>query len=248
MNSRTLLILGLLASLPVTAQQAESQQQATITGERGPGHCTLELEVDGTAEVYVRDQIASVRTLSGRPSVWRRFQCNQPLPRNPDGFQMRMNHGRGDARLIHDPVRGGVATVRIDDPKGGSDRYEFTLEWRADGGSYPQGGGYPQAGYPQTGPKDGDRDRDRDRDRNDRGMGRERMARMCSDAVADRLRRDGYGEVQITGANIEDRPGRRDRVLGRAIARENWGSEEFAFSCGVDFSSGAIRSVDVVPR
>lgn len=229
-----LLAIGVAAGCLADGQGRESQQTATITGERGPGRCVVELEVDGSAEIYLRDQTAMVRTLSGRPAVWRRYQCNQPIPRGPNGFQIHVNHGRGDVRLTRD---GGGAVVRIDDPKGGSDVYTFTLDWRPDGGM--NGGGYGS---------DYDRDRDRDRDRERFDWNRDQLAKNCAAAVADRLRNDGYRDVQITGVNVEDRPGRRDRVLGRMQGRENFGVEEFVFSCGVDLRAGTIRTVDVVPR
>ncbi len=89
----------LFGALRLQGQLVESQQQARITGEGGSGHCVLEVEVDGVAEVSVKDQEGVVRTLSGQPSRWRRFECNQPMPRNPAGFQMRGIDGRGQVRL-----------------------------------------------------------------------------------------------------------------------------------------------------
>jgi len=118
---------------PLTAQVAEFR--ATISGGRGDrGKCTIEVEVDGSADVEIRGDRGIIRTLSGRPAVWRRFICNIPLPYNPNEFQFRGIDGRGSQELLQDPRAGrGAAVVRIQDPRGGSEGYTFDLEWR--GGS-----------------------------------------------------------------------------------------------------------------
>ena len=56
------------------------QRQATMTGGGSPerGKCTIEVVVDGAAEVEVRGDSAVLRNLSGQPPQWRRFECRRP--------------------------------------------------------------------------------------------------------------------------------------------------------------------------
>ena len=55
-----------------------------MTGGGGDsGKCTVEVVVDGAAEVEIRGDNAVLRNLKGQPPQWRRFECNAPLPANP---------------------------------------------------------------------------------------------------------------------------------------------------------------------
>ena len=116
-------------------------------GDRGK--CTIEVNVDDVAEVEVTGDRARIRTLSGQPSQFRRFECNSIMPRMPGDFRFTGIDGRGRMTLIRDPRNGGPAVIRIEDPKGGYEGYTFDLEWR--GGS----DGYGRPGYgngPGSGP------------------------------------------------------------------------------------------------
>lgn len=115
--------------------------RATITGSAGggDGKCTFEVEVDGAAEVEIRSDRGFIRQLSGQTARWRRLTCTEPLPNNPGSFRFRGIDGRGRQQLIRDPnSSGGVAVVRIEDPKGGAEAYTGDLEWR--GGNNNFGG------------------------------------------------------------------------------------------------------------
>ncbi len=114
-------------------------RRADIRGGGGHGKCTIEVVVDGAAEVEIRGENAVLRTLHGTPAFWRRFVCNEPMPLRPADFRFRGIDGRGRQDLVRDPSRGGVAVVRIEDPRGGQEGYTFDLEWN--GGSGPGGGG-----------------------------------------------------------------------------------------------------------
>jgi len=132
----------LLFAMAAQAQRGGSMStmRADIRGGGGDhGKCTIEVEVDGVAEVEIREQAGRLRTLSGQPANWRRFECNAPMPRNPAEFRFRGIDGRGRQELVSDPGRNGVAVVRIEDSKGGREGYTFDLEWR--GGSNLSGGG-----------------------------------------------------------------------------------------------------------
>lgn len=128
--SLALLVIGMGA-------QAQAQNQsirANITGGDGDGKCTFEVEVDGVAEVEIRGDRGTIRQISGQRAVWRRLTCNQAFPSNPGNFRFKGVDGRGEQQLVRDPnTSGGLAVIRIQDPKGGSDGYTGDLEWR--GGS-----------------------------------------------------------------------------------------------------------------
>jgi hypothetical protein len=73
--------------------------------------------------------------------------------------------------------------------------------------------------------------------------------RACRHEVEERLRADGYSQVQIPSINSEDRPGGADRVYGWAEAQSRFGrSEHFDFSCAVNLERGDVHSVDLNPR
>ena len=135
--------LILASSLALFAQWGgEQTRNANIRGGGGDGKCTIEVEVDGVAEVEIRGTIARLRTREGQRANWRRFDCNQPMPARPYDFRFRGIDGRGRQDLVRDPSNGGIAVVRIEDPKGGREGYTFDIMWR--GGS---DSGYRDSGY-----------------------------------------------------------------------------------------------------
>src|SRR5690349_2882653 len=81
----SLMVLGVMASAGYGQQ---FQRRATMVGGSGDrGKCTIEVVVDGAAEVEIRGDRANLRNLSGQPAEWRRFECNAPLPANPAEFR-----------------------------------------------------------------------------------------------------------------------------------------------------------------
>src|SRR5260370_1212645 len=154
------------------AQPPMAHIRASISGAPGDGKCTFEVEVDGSAEGEIHGDQGNIRTLSGRPAVWRRLVCNQPLPNNPAGFRFQGVDGRGRQQLVRDPnSSGGVAVIRIDDPKSGSEGYTGDIMWR--GGDYHFGGvGNWSSGHPEEQQREWDNQRrrpDQERDREYRG-------------------------------------------------------------------------------
>jgi hypothetical protein len=99
--------------------------------------------VDGAAEVEIRGETAILRNLEGRPSQWRRFVCNAPMPSNPAGFRFAGVDGRGRQTLVRSPEGGAPAIVRIEDPQGGSEGYTFDVFWEMGnyGTPFPTGQG-----------------------------------------------------------------------------------------------------------
>jgi len=69
----------------------------------------------------------------------------------------------------------------------------------------------------------------------------------CQSAVEERLRRDGYRNSRISSVKADDRPGRADWVVGTLSAQQGFISRAYDmnFACSVDFSTGAIRSVEL---
>lgn len=112
------LSLVLLIGLSAFAQGGGEQiRNANIRGGGGDGKCTIEVEVDGVAEVEIRGTVARLRTRDGQRATWRRFDCNQPMPIRPYEFRFRGIDGRGRQDLVRDPNSGGAAIIRIEDPK-----------------------------------------------------------------------------------------------------------------------------------
>ncbi len=129
MKTRSLLTIAGLAALSSSAQSFE--RRADITGGGGDrGKCTIEVVVDGAAEVEIRGDRALLRNLAGRPPQWRRFVCNSPMPPNPAEFRFAGVDGRGRQTLVRAPGGGGPAIVRLEDPDNGQEGYTFDLFWR----------------------------------------------------------------------------------------------------------------------
>jgi len=139
--------LLLLTAMGIGVLPAAGQtRRATITGGGGDsGKCTIEVRVDGAADVEVSGDTGRIHTLQGQRASWVRFECSSPMPRNPVDFRFRGIDGRGNVQLVGDPRSRGVAVVRIEDNKGGTEGYTFDLEWRG-GSGYGSGGG-SNSGY-----------------------------------------------------------------------------------------------------
>ncbi|HEY2844977.1 MAG TPA: hypothetical protein VGJ09_15050 [Bryobacteraceae bacterium] len=127
---------GALVLLTPAFGQRVDNYRAQIRGGGGDrGKCTIEVDVDGVAEIEIRGDQGVMRTLSGNPSAWRRMECTEPLPPNPADFHFSGVDGRGRQTLLRDPANNrGTAVVRIEDPQGGREGYTFDIEWRSGGG------------------------------------------------------------------------------------------------------------------
>lgn len=145
---KRLLFVITLSGLAAYGQPRGDVRQAQIRGGGGDGKCTIEVVVDGVAEVEINQTQARLNTLSGQPAQWRRFECNQAMPANAPNLRFRGIDGRGNQALVSG--RGGAVVVRIEDPQGGQEGYTFDIEWGGrggyDGGRGPGPGG-PDRGY-----------------------------------------------------------------------------------------------------
>lgn len=131
MRGRHLVGIAVFWSIAGCMEAQTYSRRATATGNIGAdrGKCTIEVVVDGAAEIAVRGDTATLRNLAGQPPQWRRFECNGPLPANPVDFRFAGVDGRGRQQLVQDPRSSGVAVVRIEDPQSGSEGYTFDLLW-----------------------------------------------------------------------------------------------------------------------
>jgi hypothetical protein len=230
LRSLTILATTFLALSPLSAQQF--QRRATMVGGGGPdrGKCTIEVVVDGVAEVEVRGDQGTIRNLAGQPAQWRRFECSAPLPRNPAEFRFAGVDGRGSQQLVRDPRNGGAAVVRIEDPKGGSEGYTFDLFW---------GGGYNSAPPIDLRPPN----------RPSRRFTTEQAVSVCQDSVRNQAGDRFRGRrVEFLNTRLDDNPGRNDWVVGMIdVFRGPVAEERFRFSCSVNFDTGVVRSVQIDP-
>jgi hypothetical protein len=133
---------GLLLTVPMFAQKPDIFHAQIRGGGGDRGKCTIEVNVDGVAEIEIRADEGRMRTLSGAASTWRRMECTEPLPENPLDFHFSGVDGRGSQKLLRDPASNrGTAVVRIEDPQGGREGYTFDIEWRGAGASGVRGDG-----------------------------------------------------------------------------------------------------------
>lgn len=125
------LLVAVLLFVTVSATAQDQPRRMTVVRGGAPdrGKCTLEVVVDGAAEVEIHGDTATLHNLSGALPQWRRFECTGPLPRNPDDFRFAGVDGRGRQQLLRSPDRGGAAVVRIEDSGGGSEGYTFDIMW-----------------------------------------------------------------------------------------------------------------------
>ncbi len=262
-------LLTVLAAVTVVASQAGAQQyqrRATMVGggSNDRGKCTIEVVVDGAADIEIRGDQGTIRNISGRPAEWRRFECSAPLPGNPADFRFAGVDGRGRQQLARDPRNGGVAVVHIEDSAGGSEGYTFDLMWGGGNNSGPERGNNSAVGGAIAGAIAGainaeNRDQDRDRDRGpERGADRmsrsfttEQAVNVCQDSVrrqaGDRFR---GRRVEFLNTRIDDNPGRNDWVIGTidVIRGRDVSEGRYKFSCSVNFDNGQVRSAQIDPR
>ncbi len=239
-----LMIVGCVGLASAAAAQTQRRATLTANGDNGRAKCTIEVVVDGSADIEISGDSGVIRNQSGRPPQWRRFECTARMPANPVGFHFSGVDGRGRQQLVRDPQNGGVAVVRIDDKDGGAEAYTFDLTWA--GG---QSGNYPASvndrfpgrlGNNRTGDQQG---------YGTRRFGTEESARACQQAVREQASsRFGGAELAFRTTAQDDHPGRRDWVVGTFEVRNRGRGETYRFSCSVDFDAGRIRSVDIESR
>ncbi len=232
-----------LMSACVLAGSLDAQsmpRRAAMIGGGSPdsGKCTVEVIVDGAAEVEIRGDTAVLRNLKGQTPQWRRFECSGPLPAQPANFRFSGVDGRGRQQLVQDPRNNrGTAVVRIEDPDNGSEGYTFDIRW--DGSNQYQSGGRPEG--PPIGGGYGDR-------LPNRRFAADQAVNACQDAVRRQAAgRFDAGDIQFRRTNIDEAPGRNEWVVGSFEVRRRDRSEIYRFSCSIDFERGQVRSASIEP-
>ena len=134
-------VLFLTFSIAAFAQPYDVFRGRIAGGAGDRGKCTIEVVVDGSAEVEVYGAEGRMRTLTGASATWRRMDCNMAMPANPADFKFSPQEGRGKQYIVRAPEENrGIAMVRIEDSAGGSEVYKFDLEWRGTNGGLTSGG------------------------------------------------------------------------------------------------------------
>ena len=149
--TQRVLVMMVACVFSAWSQRVTDRRAAEIRGGGGEGKCTIEVVVDDVAEVEIIGRNAAIRTISGSPASFRRFQCNQAMPFRPSGFRFKGIDGRGRQDMVQSAEGGGRAVIRIEDSKGGSEGYTFDIFWNGGGGynsgGYNGGGGYDGGGF-----------------------------------------------------------------------------------------------------
>lgn len=211
---------------------AQNSRRASIRGNGNPneGKCTIEVVVDGAADVEIRGDNAILRNINGQQPQWRRFECSSRMPDRPEGFRFRGIDGRGRVQLIQDPRNGGPAVVRIEDSQGGSEGYTFDLEWGGGGNNRPPDNRPPDFRPPVTGG----------------GFSADRALRGCEQAVRQQAaQRFGSPNIDFRGTRVDDNPGRRDWVIGDFAVRRLGREDMHRFTCSVNLENGDVRTVEI---
>ncbi len=221
----SILTAAAFAMIAGTLSAQVSERRASMRGGGGPegGKCTIEVVVDGAAEVEIRGDVAVLRTLRGQPAQWRRFECDGVLPRNPANFRFAGVDGRGRQELIREPRDGGFAVVRIEDPNGGAEGYTFDVFW---GGRM----GPPPGAY-----------------RERRAIGAEEAVKICQDDIRHQgVERFHVPVVDFHNTRVDDNPGRNDWVVGEIEVHPGGRpAEVHRFSCSMNLATGELRSAQI---
>ena len=251
----------LIAAMAFTAGLATAQsRKATIVGggDASRGKCTIEVTVDGGAQVEIRGDNATLRNAGGQSPQWRRFECTSPMPANPANFRFAGVDGRGRQTLARDPRNnGGAALVQIEDSQGGSEGYTFDLFWGnepAFTGSF-QGDRGSDRVFGQDLGFGGDRDfrqpdgrpPERDGFRGGRRMPDDQAFDVCRRSIREQaVMRFRNPNLDIRNIAIDNNPGRRDWITGDVAVPRRFGRQDiYHFSCSVNFDTGVVRSAQI---
>lgn len=132
---------------PVPAQPVPSA--GTLTPGTGPaapetaggsllllpneGWVEVSLRVDGTVVLHIQGDTVSPEVLAGQPVSEQNNRFSTALPPIQMGsVKVSKKSGRGNVALVEppSPANNFTAKVKIEDPRGGADRYEIRLEWK----------------------------------------------------------------------------------------------------------------------
>ncbi len=100
-------------------------------GRPGPGKLVWAGRVDNEIHVQVSGSRVFVQLIQGQDVQNMRQEFSGSLPGQEISVSLKKKKGRGSVQIFEQPSRanGYQAVVRIQDPKGGDDDYEFELTW-----------------------------------------------------------------------------------------------------------------------
>jgi hypothetical protein len=243
-------VLLTVVVIAAQGQIADQIRRATIAGSGGTsGNCTIEVRVDASTEVDIYGDSGRLRTVTGQPAAWTRMECTDALPARMSDFRFRGIDGRGSVKLAQDPRNNnGMAVVRIDDTKGGSEGYTFSIEWSGASAAAPTGG-FQNNQYDLTPNATGRRGTVRSGRGGNGNFSTERAIDLCRNEVRTKGERDyGLRNIDITAAGVDTNSGRRDWVVGTFNDRSGSRRRDntYRFNCSVDYNSGQIRNVEIL--
>jgi hypothetical protein len=228
-----LLVFLALAQLAAFTQmryppQPDQNIRARISGGGG-GKCTFEVVIDGAANVQIRGDEGRLHWMGGGGMSWRRLDCNQPLPRNPNNFRFHGIDGRGSQTLLKSPNNNnGVAVIRVDDPQKGSEGYTGDITW--DGGN--DSGGRNGGERDRNGWNDGNRDQGDDW--NSAGNWNPRVVSNCQNAIRDQLVKHNGDNLTFIETPNAQRAGSLVSVQGLATYRDRKGhAGDIRYNCNM---------------
>jgi hypothetical protein len=187
------------------------------------GSCRLRVWVDDRAQVQLRGDQIIVNTRTGKRSFDEGSVCTQPLPfGNVADFRVVANDARGRIVDVREPNRRNnfTGSVSIEDPQPGAATYDLVVSWRnVDRPSTPLASNDPYPMYDET--------------------------RACQD----RVRRDFLGRndddsyLEFTGMTEREDAGLdRERIRGRALARNRTESRFMSYECVVNDRTNRVVS------
>lgn len=233
-------VVHLTAAAQNFPPQRDQLINAQITGGSGSGKCTFEVRIDGAADVEIRGNQGRLRWVGGGGMEWKRLECNQPLPRNPQNFQFHGVDGRGTQTLMKSPNdNNGVAVIRLDDPQRGSEGYTGDITW--DGGTDNGGwngnnnGSWNNGGWNNGGWNNGN---------NNGNWNGGNAVSACQNAIRNQVGRNG--NIQFSGSVNNDRAGNVSVVQGLASAQGRGRNNYYQYSCVIR-QNGSVTDVKYAP-
>jgi hypothetical protein len=140
-------VLVLLAAVAQTvfvsiseAQTIRARQGRDLDSRTISGTFDVRVYVDGQVDLKVRGAEIDSEVFTGRPIRDAGSEYSAPMPRTEfTRFQVDRVDGRGRVELLEEPSRrnGYTARIRVEDSKGGEDRYHIRISWETNQ-SFPQ--------------------------------------------------------------------------------------------------------------
>jgi hypothetical protein len=108
------------------------ERVSDVHGRNG-GRFEFRGRVDEEVLFFLRGNQVTVQTRVGRSVEVERWSLDEPVPvGRPLQIRMSTKDGRGMVDLLEPPHPGNnyTAVIRVYDPRGGSDRYHFRMDWQ----------------------------------------------------------------------------------------------------------------------